>query len=109
MTASQTIAPPVTPEQLAQMRDNYRRTDSDARVGLVTAVLPSSSLAAVGSVPAKDFTIGDIITFVDSNGKVLTMGKVEAINQNSLTVRYAAPGPQGRVPVEGDAAVRAIH
>jgi hypothetical protein len=108
-TAPEPITPPVSGEQLAQMRDEYRRTDSEARVGLVTSVLASDNLASVDGVPVKDFTIGDIISFVDSNGKVVTMGTVEAINRNSLTVRYANPGPHGRVPTEGDAAVRAIH
>jgi hypothetical protein len=109
MTAPEPIAPPVSPEQLTQMRDEYRRTDADARVGIVTAVLASNNLASVGEVPVKDFTIGDIISFVDSNGKVVTMGTVEAINHNSLTVRYVNPTRHGRAPVEGDAAVRAIH
>jgi hypothetical protein len=109
LTFSQPIAPPVTPEQLQQMRDEYRRTDRAARVGLVMAVLPSANLASVGDVPVKDFTVGDIITFVDSNGKTLTMGTVEAINGNSLTVKYVNPSSAGRAPLEGDAAVRAIH
>jgi hypothetical protein len=106
---SESIAPPVSPEQLTQMRDQFRREDREARVGLVTAVLPTANLAAVGSVPVNDFTVGDIITFIDSNGKTLTLGHVEAINRNSITVRYANPGPHGRAPVRGDAGVRAIH
>jgi hypothetical protein len=91
------------------MRDEYRRTDPDARVGLVTAVLAADNLASVSDVPVKDFSVGDIITFVDTNGKTLTMGTVEAISHNTLTVKYSNPGPKGAVPVEGDAAVRAIH
>ena len=109
MSQSQSLAPPVTPEQLAQLRENYRAQDADARVGQVTAVLPSSRLASVGGVPAADFSIGDIITFLDSNGKILAMGKVEAIAGDSLTVRYDPPGKNGRDPVIGDIAVRAIH
>ena len=108
-TASEPIAPPVSNGQLAQMRDEYRRTDSEARVGLVKSVLASDSLALVGEVPVKDFTIGDVISFVDSNGKVVALGTVEAVNRNSLTVHYAISGPHGRAPAEGDAAVRAIH
>jgi hypothetical protein len=108
-TASESIAPPVSTGQLAQMRDEYRRTDPEARVGLVKSVLASDRLALVSEVPVKDFTVGDIISFVDSNGKVVTMGTVEAVNRNSLTVHYANPGPHGRPPTEGDAAVRAIH
>jgi hypothetical protein len=109
MSEPQSLAPPVTPEQLAHLRESYRAQDADARVGQVTAVLPSSRLASVGGVPAADFTIGDIITFLDSNGKILAMGKVEAIAGDSLTVRYDPPGKNGRDPVIGDVAVRAIH
>jgi len=93
LSSPEPIAPPVTPEQLAQMRDDYRHQDREARVGLVTAVLAGSNLAAVGNVPVKDFTLGDIITFIDSNGKTLTLGKVEAINGNSLTVVTSTPAP----------------
>jgi hypothetical protein len=104
------IAPPATPEQINQLRDTYRRTDREARVGVVTAVLTSSNLASVGSVPVKDFTIGDVITFLDSNGKTLTMGLVEAVKQNTLVIHYDNPTDKhGRAPVEGDIAVRAIH
>ncbi len=101
--------PPITPEQLTQLQQTYRSQDSDARVGEVTAVLSSSSLASVSDVPLKDFTEGDVITFLDSNGKILTMGKVEAVTPNSLTVKYDPPGKGGREPAIGDVAVRAIH
>jgi hypothetical protein len=102
-------APPITPEQLTQLQQTYRSQDPDARVGEVTAVLSSSSLASVSDVPLKDFTEGDVITFLDSNGKILTMGKVEAVTPNSLTVKYDPPGKGGREPAIGDVAVRAIH
>lgn len=46
---------------------------------------------------------------MDSNQAVLTMGHVEAINPNSLTVRYDPPSDQGREPLVGDMGVRAIH
>jgi hypothetical protein len=102
-------APPVTPEQLTQLQQTYRNQRPDARVGEVTAVLSSSNLASISDVPVKDFTEGDIITFLDSNGKVLTMGKVEAVTENSLTVKYDPPGKGGREPAIGDVAVRLIH
>ncbi len=108
-TASPPPAPPVTPEQLTQLQQTYRNQRPDARVGEVTAVLSSSNLASVSDVPVKDFTEGDIITFLDSNGKVLTMGKVEAVTENSLTVKYDPPGKGGREPAIGDVAVRLIH
>src|SRR5208337_464281 len=90
---SEPITPPVTPAQLAHLRETYRKTDPEARVGVVTAVLPSSNLAAVGSVPAADFTPGDVVTFMDSSGKVLVLGTVETVNANSLTVKYEKPDP----------------
>ncbi|MGA2442745.1 MAG: hypothetical protein ABSH08_17460 [Tepidisphaeraceae bacterium] len=107
-SGSESIAPPVTPWQLAQLRESYRKNPV-ARVGEVTAVLPSSNLAAVGSVPVGDFTLGDVITFMDSNGKVLVLGTVEAINANSLTVKYQTPDPKSRGPLVGDVAARFIH
>jgi hypothetical protein len=106
---SEPIAPPVTPAQLAHLQETYRKTDPEARVGRVTYVLASSNLAAVGSVPVADFTPGDVMTFMDSNGKVLVLGTVETVNANSLTVKYEQPGPKSRAPLEGDVAVRAIH
>jgi hypothetical protein len=109
MSVAPPPAPPVTPEQLSQLRETYQSQDAEARVGEVTAVLPGSHLASVQNVPLKDFTEGDIITFLDSNGKILTMGKVEAISPNSLTVRYDPPQKDGREPAVGDVAVRAIH
>ena len=87
------IAPPVSPQQLAQMRDDFRRTDRDARVGLVAAVLASDNLASVDNVPVKDFTIGDIITFLDSNNKTLTFGKVEAIKTQFIGGPLRQPRP----------------
>ena len=101
-------APPVTDAQLASLRATYRQ-DPVARVGVVTAVLDSANLASVGKVPVKDFATGDIITFMDSNGKILTMGKVEAISHDTLTVRYDFPQKDGRVPAPGDVAARFIR
>ncbi len=102
-------APPATEAQIAAIRSQFRRADPEARVGVVAAVLPSAHLASVGGVRVTDFTVGDIITFIDSNQKVLAMGHVETINPNTLTVRYDPPGENGRDPVPGDLAVRAIH
>jgi len=102
-------APPASAAQVAYIRDQYRKTDAEARVGVVTAVLPGAHLASVGSIPAKDFTVGDVVTFIDSNQAVLTMGHVEAVGANSITVNYDPPDRHGRLPLVGDMAVRAIH
>jgi hypothetical protein len=104
-----TQAPPVTSEQLNSMQEEFQRTDPDARVGMVTAVLPSANLVSVGDVSVNDFTVGDVISFLDSNGKLLAMGKVEAIERSSLDVRYDPATVHHHNPQAGDVAVRAIH
>jgi hypothetical protein len=109
LTPSKPIAPPVSDEQLAQLKRAYAAGHPDARVGEVTAVLTSDNLALVGKISAKDFSIGDIITFMDSNGQVLTMGHVEHVNKDdTITVRYEAPAKDSRAPLVGDVAVRLI-
>jgi hypothetical protein len=109
LSSSLPVAPPVTSAQLAVIRDQYRRTDAEARVGVVTAVLPGAHLVSVGSIPTRDFSIGDVISFIDSNQALLTMGHVETINQNSIIVKYDPPEKTGREPLVGDMGVRAIH
>ena len=101
-------APPATPQQLNALRSQFMQSDPMARLGVVTAVLPSGHLAQVGDVPVADFTTGDIITFLDSKQKVLAMGHVEGIGPGTLTVRYDRQSG-GRDPLVGDLAVRAIH
>ena len=108
-SGSESVAPPVTDAQLANLREVYRQAYPASHVGVVTAVLDSDNLASVAKVPVKDFTVGDIITFMDSNGKTLTMGKVEAVNADNLAVHYETPGKNGRAPVPGDVAVRLIR
>jgi hypothetical protein len=102
-------APPVTDAQLQALRAQYRQTDATARVGVVTSVLESANLASVSKVPTKDFVEGDIITFMDSNGNVLTLGTVEKVNVDNLAVKYSTPDKKGRVPAPGDVAARFIH
>jgi hypothetical protein len=103
------VAPPVSEGQLTQTRDEFRRGHPDSRVGLVTEVLAGAPLASVGSITPSDFSPGDVITFLDSNRQTLTLGYVEKINPDSITVRFSDPTSAGRVPVPGDMAVRFVH
>jgi hypothetical protein len=98
---------PVSQDQLNLLRSDYQRKNPDAQVGLVTAVLTHERLASVGSVPVKDFSMGDVVSFVDPSGDIIATGQVEAIDNNRLEVRYAAPTGD-RDPMVGDLAVRAI-
>jgi hypothetical protein len=102
-------APPVTQAQLDQTRAEFQQSHPDARVGIVTDVLPDSHLASVGSVNIADFSVGDIVTFLDSNRQTLTLGTVERVNPDTVTVRFSDPLPSGRVPAVGDMAVRFVH
>jgi hypothetical protein len=101
--------PPVTQQQFSQIRDSYQAANPNARVGLVTSVLPSANLAAVGDVPVADFKAGDFITFEDSQLNILTSGVVESTDGNVLTVKYDNPDAGGRIPAVGDLAIRAIR
>jgi hypothetical protein len=108
-SSSQSTAPPPTPQQLEEMRNTFGRGHPDVRVGEVIAVLPSSHLAQVADVPLKDFTVGDIISFIDSSDNTVAMGRVEAVKPDSLIVHYDVSAQNGRDPLIGDAAVRAFH
>jgi hypothetical protein len=103
------LAGPIDPQQFPAIRDSYTKANTNARVGLVTAVLPDQRLAAVSNVPLNDFKVGDVITFVDANGKILDNGMVKAIGKNSLHVLYDAPGPGQFAPRVGDLGIRAIQ
>lgn len=98
---------PVDQQQFEATRADYQKHNPDARVGLVTAVLADEHLASVGSVNVKDFSVGDIISFIDADGDIIATGQVEAINNNRLNVRYTPPSST-RNPIRGDLAVRAI-
>jgi len=120
MAAALTACQPQTPPQagpiykvptaqtVAQIRRQYAKIDPDARVGVVKGVRDANCLAAVGDMPVEDIAVGDIITFLDANGQIITMGHVEAIDKDLVLVKYEILRQQGGIPVKGDIAVRAI-
>jgi hypothetical protein len=101
---------PVSPQELTNIRDAYRKTNPDFRVGLVEAVMSSNSTAALGDVGLTDFTVGDVITFIDSAQRTLAIGNVISIDtvHNVVIVTYTTQ-PGGRAPLQGDLGVRAIR
>jgi hypothetical protein len=103
----QPLAPtaPVTPDQLASIRASYQKLDPAARVGRVIAILPADHLAAVGDINLQGFRDGDAITFVDTQQRILTTGKVVAITHDALHVKYVSPAQTSREPAIGDIAV----
>ena len=99
------IPPPPTAESLASIRESYTRLDPNTRVGLVVAVRDTDNLLGVGDVPVMDFATGDAVTIVDQAGVPLSNGRVAAIDNDLLIVRYEAPLSGQRAPVVGDLAV----
>jgi hypothetical protein len=94
-----------SPEQIQALRDSYTKADPSARVGVVTAVLPSDNLAAVGDIPVGDLSNGDGFTFSDADNRPLTVGKVVAKTADAVHVKYETPEPTSRAPIVGDLAV----
>jgi hypothetical protein len=101
-----TSAPPANEETLRLIRQSFTATDPKAIVGLVIAVLPDQMYAAVGDIDVKDFTEGEVVTFIDSNKNPLENGIIKKVTSDALHVQYEAPGPGSRAPKVGDLAVR---
>jgi hypothetical protein len=102
----ETVAPPADEQTLTLIRQSFTATDPKAIVGLVIAVLPDQMYAAVGDVDVKDFTEGEVITFIDTNKKPLVNGVVKKVTEDALDVRYEMPAVGSRAPMKGDLAVR---
>jgi hypothetical protein len=73
---------------------------------LVIATRPQDALAAIGEVKGADFQVNQVVTFIDSNQKVLTTGTVVRILPDSVHVRYVDPDGDGRAPRIGDVMVK---
>lgn len=104
--AAPATPPLVVARQHAQrLQANYEKSDPSARVGVTLAVKAATHLAAVGDVPTKDFKSGDVISFLDANGKLVANGQVVEVQKDLLIVKYEVPA-SGRAPQEADLAVR---
>lgn len=99
-------APVASRDRVQQLRESYQRVNPNARVGVVTAVLPDENLAAVGDVPVGDFEVGQSMTITDANGDTLAIGQIVRITGDSLHLKYPAPPAGHRAPQVGDLAVR---
>lgn len=95
--------PPVAEIDVDAIREQYTRANPDNRVGVVTAVLEESNLAAVGDIPLADFGIGDVLVFIDSREQPFNSGQVVNATNTALHVQYE---PDERAPRVGELAVR---
>jgi hypothetical protein len=101
-----TVPPLVSAKQHAQqLQLKYEKTDPAARVGVVIEVKADAKLAAVGDVPVKEFKKDDVLSFLDSSGKLVANGHVMDIINDLLIVSYEVPAT-GRAPQIADLAVR---
>jgi len=98
------MPPPADAQVVQQLRESYQRIHPGTRVGLVTAVAPDVTLAAVQDIDLKSFKKGDILTLIDSQEQPVANGTVVNITPDALHVKYT-PVPGGRAPQQGDLAV----
>ena len=101
-----TSAPPANDETLHLIRQSFTATDPKAVVGLVIAVLPDQMYAAIGDIDVKDFSEGEVVSFIDSNKKFLVNGVVKKVTDDALDVQYEMPAADSRAPKVGDLGVR---
>jgi hypothetical protein len=97
---------PASSATVQQIRASYARAYPESRVGVVIAALPEESLVAVGEVRGGDFRENQVVTFLDSDQRMLTTGTVVRLLEDSIHVRYDAPQRDGREPRVGDVMVR---
>jgi len=72
-------------------------------VGDVIYTLSDHPYTAVGGVDMKDVQVGQIVSFVDADGKPINNGTVVAIVGDNAHVRFDTAGK--RPPQKGDLAV----
>jgi hypothetical protein len=101
-TTSRRAPQPADAKTLQALRHAYQRADADARVGVVIAMRSLNSLVAVGEVRPKDFRVDQVVTFIDSNQRVLTTGRVVRLLEDSVHAHYDNPPVGGRAPRVGD-------
>ncbi|HEV2292553.1 MAG TPA: hypothetical protein VGR35_01780 [Tepidisphaeraceae bacterium] len=87
----------------AAVRERFMGINPNNRVGVVTAVLEDSNLAAVGDIPLQDFGVGDVLVFIDDREQPFNSGTVVNATSNALHVRYQG---NERAPRVGELAVR---
>ena len=102
-------APPYSMEKFNQLRAEYQQTNPDVRVGLVGDVIAGDRLLTLTNVQADDFKVGDLVSFWDSNNKLLTSGKVVGTHNGIVSAHYADPQAGGRAPAKGDLAIGVIR
>jgi hypothetical protein len=92
--------------RIAQIRQDIRATDPGAVVGVVTHVLSNQNYAAVGDMPLGDLRVGQPMTFIDANRRIITHGVIRRITTTEAHVEFERPIGTARSVRVGDLAVR---
>ena len=95
---------PASEQTIESLRQSYRSYYPNSQVGPVIAVRNENHLAAVDGIPAGSVPEGKTVSFVDSNQRVLTTGRIIRLlpEYNRVHVLWDPPPTGGRAPRVGD-------
>src|SRR5690348_11149231 len=95
--------PPANSAQVSALREQLKRTDPNAQVGQVRAVMPQNKLLAIDDVPVQDFPAGQAVVIADGKLNTVARGVVDNVEGRIVVVKYEAVK---RDPRKGDLAIR---
>ncbi len=97
-------ASPVSADSLASLRASFNQSFPDAKLSPVVEVLTIDSFLAAAGDEAS-FPNGSFVTVINSEGTTVAHGRVIAIVDGQVHVRFET-SPSGRLPTVGDVLVR---
>ncbi len=101
------VAP--SPEQAVDLQAQFMKVQPNARVGHVSAINASASIAAVGGIKVSEVRLGDSVQFLNAKFQTIANGTVTSADTSHpdfpfLIVQYT-PLPTGGSPIVGDPVV----
>ncbi len=100
---------PASPEQAVDLQAEFMKLKPNARVGHVSAINTSASIAAVAGIPINEVRLGDSVQFVDARFKPIANGTVTSADATHPDFPFlivdVKPLPTGRNPITGDVVV----
>jgi hypothetical protein len=94
---------PTTNDQVETLKASIEKAAPGTLVGDVIYTLSDHPYTAIGGVEMKDVQVGQIVSFVDADGKPINNGTVVAIVGDNAHVHFDTAGK--RPPRKGDLAV----
>jgi len=95
---------PASAQSVESLRESYRSYYPNSQIGPVIAVRNENRLAAVDGIPPGTVPEGKRVSFVDTNQRVLTTGRIIRLlpEYNRVHVLWDPPPTGGRAPRVGD-------